>query len=102
MPRHLLGDALRVRQVVRQLYDNAVKFTEHGKIVVGVRCLERSAEYALLEVSVRDTGIGLDDEQKARISIASNSRTTRSPAATPAPASAWRWPPSWSSSWAAK
>ena len=67
VPRHLLGDALRVRQVVRQLYDNAVKFTEHGKIVVGVRCLERSAEYALLEISVCDTGIGLDDEQKARI-----------------------------------
>lgn len=67
VPRHLLGDALRVRQVVRQLYDNAVKFTEHGRIVVGVRCLERSAEYALLEISVCDTGIGLDDEQKARI-----------------------------------
>ena len=67
VPRCLLGDALRVRQVVRQLYDNAVKFTEHGKIVVAVRCLERSPEYALLEISVCDTGIGLDDEQKARI-----------------------------------
>ena len=67
VPRYLLGDALRVRQVVRQLYDNAVKFTEHGKIVVAVRCLERSPEYALLEISVCDTGIGLDDEQKARI-----------------------------------
>ena len=67
VPHLLLGDALRVRQVVRQLYDNAVKFTEHGKIVVAVRCLERSDKCALLEISVCDTGIGLNDEQKARI-----------------------------------
>lgn len=67
VPHQLVGDALRLRQVVRQLYDNAVKFTERGEIVVAVRCLRRSDERVLLQFSVRDTGIGLNDEQKARI-----------------------------------
>lgn len=67
VPTRLVGDALRLRQVLRQLYDNAVKFTESGEIVVAVRCLQRSDKRVLLQFSVRDTGIGLNDEQKERI-----------------------------------
>lgn len=67
VPRALVGDALRLRQVLREIYDNAIKFTEQGGIAVAVRCLSRANNKALLQFSIRDTGIGLSDAQKARI-----------------------------------
>lgn len=67
VPRALVGDALRLRQVLWQVYDNAIKFTEQGGVIVTVRCLSRSDDAALLQFSVRDTGIGLSEAQKARV-----------------------------------
>ena len=67
VPRALAGDALRLRQVLRQLYDNAIKFTAEGEIAISVRCLRHSDGEALMQFSVRDTGIGLSAEQKTRI-----------------------------------
>ena len=66
-PGVLLGDDLRLQQVLVNLAGNAIKFTEAGEVVVGVRTLERRATEALLEFFVQDTGIGVAPEQQAHI-----------------------------------
>jgi PAS domain S-box-containing protein len=67
VPRHLVGDDMRLQQVLINLGGNAVKFTEQGEVVVGVRLVERGASDALLEFSVRDTGIGIAPENQAHV-----------------------------------
>ncbi|MBN8442167.1 MAG: CHASE domain-containing protein [Thauera sp.] len=59
VPRVVRGDALRLRQVLLNLVGNAIKFTEHGEVVVWLRLLPSSAHAARIEFSVRDTGIGI-------------------------------------------
>jgi two-component system sensor histidine kinase/response regulator len=59
VPRHVVGDAARFRQIVLNLVANAVKFTQQGEIVVTVRCRHRDGASMLAEVAVRDTGIGI-------------------------------------------
>ena len=66
-PGVLLGDDLRLQQVLVNLAGNAIKFTEAGEVVVGVRTLERRDTEALLEFFVQDTGIGIAPEQQAHI-----------------------------------
>ncbi len=66
-PGVLLGDDLRLQQVLVNLAGNAIKFTEAGEVVVGVRIVERRATEALLEFFVQDTGIGIAPEQQAHI-----------------------------------
>ncbi|MBN9420466.1 MAG: response regulator [Candidatus Eremiobacteraeota bacterium] len=63
VPEFLHGDPLRLGQVLLNLGGNAVKFTEHGEVVVGVRCLHRENSLVILEFVVSDTGIGLRPEQ---------------------------------------
>jgi two-component system sensor histidine kinase/response regulator len=67
LPRDLVGDPLRLGQILVNLVNNAVKFTEHGEIVVKFEELERTGDKAKLQVSVRDTGIGMTREQTARL-----------------------------------
>ncbi|MDG4598190.1 MAG: transporter substrate-binding domain-containing protein [Candidatus Contendobacter sp.] len=62
-PRALMGDPLRLSQVLVNLGNNAVKFTPRGKVVVSVRWLESRSRRVRLEFSVRDTGIGMTAEQ---------------------------------------
>lgn len=59
----LVGDEERFRQIVAELLDNAVKFTSRGEIVVSAHCVEADGDDVVLEVSVRDTGVGLDEAQ---------------------------------------
>ena len=59
VPDCLVGDALRLRQVLLNLTGNAIKFTERGEVIVSVRVLERNAEQVVLEFAVSDTGIGI-------------------------------------------
>ena len=66
-PVLLRGDAVRLRQVLANLVGNAVKFTEEGEVVVRVGCTEESDHSGLMHVEVSDTGIGLTEEQQARI-----------------------------------
>ncbi len=66
-PGVLLGDDLRLQQVLVNLAGNAIKFTEAGEVVVGVRTLERRDTEAWLEFFVQDTGIGIAPEQQAHI-----------------------------------
>ena len=59
----LVGDALRLGQVLTNLCTNAVRFTDSGEIVIGARVVSRSDTRADLQFSVRDTGIGMNPEQ---------------------------------------
>jgi len=67
LERHLVGDPLRLGQILVNLVNNAVKFTERGEIVVKVEELERTGEKVKLKFGVRDTGIGMTAEQTARL-----------------------------------
>ena len=58
VPDSLLGDRMRLQQVLFNLAGNAVKFTEAGSVEIGVRCLSQDRS-ACLEFEVRDTGIGI-------------------------------------------
>ncbi len=67
VPSRVVGDPGRLRQVVLNLVGNAIKFTERGEILVSVGAAQRDGEEVTLRCSVRDTGIGIDDEAKERI-----------------------------------
>jgi two-component system sensor histidine kinase/response regulator len=67
VPNDLVGDPLRLGQVLVNYANNAVKFTDRGEIEIAVRQLEASAEGLRLHFSVRDTGIGLSEEQQSRL-----------------------------------
>jgi signal transduction histidine kinase/CheY-like chemotaxis protein/HPt (histidine-containing phosphotransfer) domain-containing protein len=62
-PDALIGDALRLQQVLLNLTSNAIKFTQSGVIVLSVQCLDQSADQVRLQLKVRDTGIGIAPEQ---------------------------------------
>jgi signal transduction histidine kinase/DNA-binding response OmpR family regulator/HPt (histidine-containing phosphotransfer) domain-containing protein len=67
VPARLLGDPLRLGQVLINLTNNAVKFTEQGEIVVAVDVVQRDGDQVLLRFAVSDTGIGMDAQQLARL-----------------------------------
>jgi two-component system sensor histidine kinase/response regulator len=67
IPEHLLGDPLRLGQILTNFVNNAVKFTEHGEIRLNIELLERTGEKVQLKFSVRDTGIGMTPEQSAKL-----------------------------------
>jgi signal transduction histidine kinase/DNA-binding response OmpR family regulator len=63
LPSHFLGDAGRIRQVVTNLVGNAVKFTQKGHVLIAVECLSQDETAAEINVSVTDTGIGIQAEK---------------------------------------
>ncbi len=80
VPDRLIGDALRVQQILINLVDNAAKFTDAGEIVVAVHYTKATAEQVKLEFRVRDTGIGIAPEKLGTIFDAftqNDSSTTR-------------------------
>ncbi|WP_299976711.1 transporter substrate-binding domain-containing protein [Desulfobacula sp.] len=66
-PTALVGDPLRLGQILINLANNAVKFTEKGEIVVSVSAVEKNESKATLEFSVQDSGIGLTKEQRGKL-----------------------------------
>jgi PAS domain S-box-containing protein len=64
VPEHLIGDGGRLRQVIVNLVENAIKFTRRGEIAVGVDIESRQGENLLLHFSIRDTGIGIPAEKQ--------------------------------------
>ena len=67
VPETLIGDTVRLRQIVVNLVGNAVKFTSAGEIVVRVRVDEVKGDSAVLRFSVRDTGIGIPEPKQRLI-----------------------------------
>ncbi len=67
VPRFLVGDPLRLGQILINLANNAVKFTDSGEIVVSAELLKRNEDQVSLKFSVRDTGIGLTEEQAGKL-----------------------------------
>jgi len=66
-PLDLIGDPLRVQQVLINLCSNAVKFTEQGEVIASVRLANAGEQEVELEFAVSDTGIGMTPEQQARL-----------------------------------
>ena len=67
IPPNLRGDPLRLGQVLTNLVNNAIKFTEQGEIRLKIELLERTGDKVQLKFSVRDTGIGMSPEQVAKL-----------------------------------
>jgi CheY-like chemotaxis protein len=67
LPSRLLGDPLRIKQVLINLAGNGVKFTQRGRITLGVRLKTRDGTSALAQFFVADTGIGITAEDIERI-----------------------------------
>ena len=67
LPNALVGDPSRLRQVLINLGNNAVKFTERGEVIVGAEVLARDASSVRLRFEVRDTGIGMTPEEQLRL-----------------------------------
>ena len=63
VPASLIGDSLRLGQVLTNLISNAVKFTDEGEVIIGIKLLKNGGSSALLQFTVKDTGIGLTQEQ---------------------------------------
>ncbi|HEY7065905.1 MAG TPA: response regulator [Chloroflexota bacterium] len=67
VPPALRGDPLRIGQIITNLVNNAVKFTEHGEVRVKVELLEQTGEQVKLQFEVADTGMGMTPEQSAKL-----------------------------------
>jgi len=104
VPTHVLGDPLRLNQILVNLLGNALKFTEHGHIALHV-ALEQAApdgQEVRLRFSVDDTGVGISSEQQARLFQAFTQADTVPPGCMVAPGWGWRFPSNWSRPWGAK
>lgn len=66
-PQSLVGDPLRLTQILLNYANNAVKFTEAGQIVISVSIAEQTDANLLVRFEVRDTGVGMTPEQMARL-----------------------------------
>ncbi|WP_319475572.1 response regulator [Marispirochaeta aestuarii] len=67
VPYLLTGDPVRLRQIIVNLFNNAVKFTHRGEIIVSVSLMEENAQEATLLFQVKDTGIGIPEDKRDRL-----------------------------------
>ncbi|HLU39955.1 MAG TPA: ATP-binding protein, partial [Planctomycetota bacterium] len=67
LPPRLLGDPVRLRQVLANLVGNAVKFTARGEVELAARCTARGGSRAVVEISVTDTGVGIPSDRLERL-----------------------------------
>ena len=67
VPKHVIGDALRVKQILTNLISNAIKFTPDGEIIVRARMEHDDIGQCLLHFSVQDSGIGLSGTDRKRL-----------------------------------
>ncbi|UBM63529.1 response regulator [Candidatus Sulfidibacterium hydrothermale] len=66
-PSELKGDPLRLKQILINLINNAIKFTEEGEIIIGVRPVRTKKDRVQLEFSVTDTGIGMSEKDMSKL-----------------------------------
>ena len=67
LPHKLIGDPLRLSQILINYGNNAIKFTEKGEVIISADILEQDDETIFLKFNVSDTGIGLTPEQKGKL-----------------------------------
>ncbi|MCL9781517.1 two-component sensor histidine kinase BarA [Vibrio sp. S4M6] len=67
IPPGLVGDPLRIQQIMTNLVGNAIKFTEHGNVDISVEMRSQKEEYIELQFMIRDTGIGISERQQAQL-----------------------------------
>ena len=80
LPHWVIGDPVRLRQVITNLTSNAIKFTERGEVIVHARAESEDENTVQVRFEVRDSGIGIDEEARAHIFEAfgqADSSTTR-------------------------
>ena len=81
LPLALKGDALRLNQVLTNLLSNAIKFTSKGEVILSIKQLSKNENEVEIRFDVKDSGIGISDEQKAKLfnsfSQADNSTTRK-------------------------
>jgi len=63
----LIGDPHRLNQILLNLLNNGVKFTDHGSVGLTVKCLERGESETVLQFTVSDTGVGIPPESQQHI-----------------------------------
>ena len=61
MPEFVYGDPVRLRQVILNFANNAIKFTDEGKVYVGADIIEETNENVKVKISIKDTGLGISD-----------------------------------------
>ncbi len=67
LPFNLIGDPLRIGQILTNLSGNAIKFTHSGEIIISAKLIDTYENFYKLQFSVKDTGIGLTEEQKNKL-----------------------------------
>ncbi len=67
VPPKCRGDALRLRQVITNLVNNAIKFTERGEVQISATCISEAATHCTIQFAVSDTGIGITTKDQERI-----------------------------------
>jgi signal transduction histidine kinase len=81
LPAYVVGDAIRLKQVLLNLTGNAIKFTERGEVEIAVHVVRRDDKVATIRYAVKDTGIGMDEQTQSKLfqvfSQGDNSMTRR-------------------------
>ncbi len=67
VPQQIIGDPLRLKQILTNLVNNAIKFTQHGEVVVRVMLEDLRNHLAVIKITVTDTGVGLSREQQSAL-----------------------------------
>ena len=67
VPLHLVGDELRLKQVLGNLISNAIKFTHDGEVLIRITLINQRDQQATIQISVTDSGIGISEEQQKRL-----------------------------------
>ncbi len=67
VPLRLWGDPGRLQQVLNNLLNNAIKFTETGEIILKIRILEETSQFCKISFEITDTGIGIDPQTRHRL-----------------------------------
>ena len=72
IPKTLLGDAVRLRQIFLNLISNAIKFTSQGNVIISIRVVKEDSKEITVEFTVSDTGIGIRENHLSHILILLN------------------------------
>ncbi|MGB0886560.1 MAG: response regulator [Vicingaceae bacterium] len=67
IPEYLIGDSIRLNQILYNLINNAIKFTNKGKVVVQIKKINHALSSTYLDISIIDTGIGISKESQLKI-----------------------------------